>query len=188
MNADFQESLSGVRESQAFVHEELAEERFRGLGERYLEARVAAQRLVGTYFPFVAFLGDVADALVLGVGAGLIASGHLTTGALIAFVLYIDLFFSPIQQLSQVFDSWQQTRVSVGRIAELMSLDTLTPEAEDSLVPAHLNGAMSLEDVRFTYPSAVGRVGSTGPEPEAGQRTQDCSSAKMRACAGHHRP
>ena len=89
---------------------------------------MAAQRLVGTYFPFVALLGDVADALVLGVGAGLIARGQLTTGALIAFVLYIDLFFSPIQQLSQVFDSWQQTRISVGRIAELMSMDTLTPE------------------------------------------------------------
>jgi ATP-binding cassette subfamily B protein len=68
----------------------------------------------------VQFLSGVADAIVLGVGAGLIASGHLTSGALIAFILYIDLFFSPIQQLSQVFDSWQQTRVSVGRIAELM--------------------------------------------------------------------
>ena len=62
---------------------------------------------------------------MLGVGAGLIATGHLASGALIAFILYIDLFFSPIQQLSQVFDSWQQTRVSVGRIAELMQLETL---------------------------------------------------------------
>ena len=105
----------------------------RRLGQQYLEARVGAQRLVATYFPFVALLGDVADALVLGVGAGLIASGHLSTGALIAFVLYIDLFFSPIQQLSQVFDSWQQTRVSVRRITELMSLDSLTPMAVDAL-------------------------------------------------------
>jgi ATP-binding cassette subfamily B protein len=168
VNADFQESLAGVRESQAFVHEELTEERFRGLGRRYLEARVAAQRLVGTYFPFVAFVGDVADALVLGVGAGLIASGRLTTGGLIAFVLYIDLFFSPIQQLSQVFDSWQQTRVSVGRIAELMSLDTLTPEAEEALVPGRLSGAVSLEDVRFAYPSAPGKAGSRPAEARSG--------------------
>jgi len=155
VNADFQESLSGVRESQAFVHEDLARERFRYLGKQYLEARVAAQRLVGTYFPFVAFLGDIADALVLGVGAGLIASGHLTTGALIAFVLYVDLFFSPIQQLSQVFDSWQQTRVSVGRIAELMALDTATPDAPtDIRDPAPLRGALRLEGVRFAYPTA----------------------------------
>ncbi len=56
-----------------------------------------------------------------------------SAGALIAFILYIDLFFSPIQQLSQVFDSWQQTRVSVGRIAELMTLDSLTPAADHAL-------------------------------------------------------
>jgi ATP-binding cassette subfamily B protein len=165
VNADFQESLSGVRESQAFVHEDLARRHFRHLGQQYLDSRVAAQRLVGTYFPFVAFLGDVADALVLGVGAGLIASGHLTTGALIAFVLYIDLFFSPIQQLSQVFDSWQQTRVSVGRIAELMSLDTLTPDAPDAERSGRLSGALRLEAVRFAYPSAFGR-----PGPRAGAR------------------
>jgi ATP-binding cassette subfamily B protein len=168
VNADFQESLSGVRESQAFVHEDLAKQRFRDLGQRYLEARVAAQRLVATYFPFVAFLGDVADALVLGVGAGLIASGHLTTGALIAFVLYVDLFFSPIQQLSQVFDSWQQTRVSVGRIAELMSLDTLTPGAQEALTPGRLHGALRLDDVFFAYPSSFKRPSTEGAAVRTG--------------------
>ena len=132
VNADFQESLSGVRESQAFVHEAATIERFHRLGRDYLDSRVAAQRLVATYFPFVQFLSGVADAIVLGVGAGLVGSGHLTSGALIAFILYIDMFFSPIQQLSQVFDSWQQTRVSVGRIAELMRLETLTPDADAS--------------------------------------------------------
>jgi ATP-binding cassette subfamily B protein len=165
VNADFQESLAGVRESQAFVHEDLASRRFRHLGEQYLEARVGAQRLVATYFPFVAFLGDVADALVLGVGASLIAHGHLSTGALIAFVLYIDLFFSPIQQLSQVFDSWQQTRVSVGRIAELMALDPLTPEAPEALEPGRLSGALRLENVFFAYPSPSTRARAKGARP-----------------------
>lgn len=162
VNADFQESVSGVRESQAFVHQAAAAERFRSLGRRYLVARVAAQRLVGTYFPFVAFLADVADALVLGVGATLVAQGHLTTGALIAFVLYVDLFFSPIQQLSQVFDSWQQTRVSVGRIGELMALDTLTPEAPDARHPPRLRGDVRFDGVRFAYPAPSPRPGPRG--------------------------
>jgi ATP-binding cassette subfamily B protein len=184
VNADFQESLSGVRESQAFVHEDLARRRFRHLGQQYLDARVAAQRLVGTYFPFVAFLGDVADALVLGVGAGLIASGHLTTGALIAFVLYVDLFFSPIQQLSQVFDSWQQTRVSVGRIAELMSLDTLTPDAPDAERPGRLSGALCLDAVRFAYPSAFRR-----PGPRAGaHRSGPADTRLLVSDDADHRP
>jgi ATP-binding cassette subfamily B protein len=156
VNADFQESLSGVREAQAFGHEGLTSSRFHDLGASYLRSRVAAQRLVATYFPFVQFLAAVADALVLGVGAALIPSGALTVGTLIAFLLYIDLFFSPIQQLSQVFDSWQQTRVSVQRIAELMALDSLTP---DPAVPVHLDaviGAVELDDVRFRYPNTAG--------------------------------
>jgi ATP-binding cassette, subfamily B, bacterial len=159
VNADFQESLSGVRESQAFVHEGATIEHFNGLGRRYLVARVGAQRLVATYFPFVQFLSAVADAIVLGVGAGMIASGHLTSGALIAFILYIDLFFSPIQQLSQVFDSWQQTRVSVGRISELMKLDTLTPQAAVPTVPDRLHGDVTLDAVRFSYPMVLNRPG-----------------------------
>jgi len=154
VNADFQESLAGVRESQAFVHESLTKSRFHHLGRQYLEARLAAQRLVATYFPFVQFLSGLADAIVLGVGAGLIASRHLTVGALIAFVLYIDLFFSPIQQLSQVFDSWQQTRVSVGRISELMSFETMTPDAPDAVEPSRLTGAVRFDQVRFAYPGS----------------------------------
>src|SRR5208282_978622 len=158
VNADFQESLSGVRECQAFVHETATIERFHRLGRDYLESRVAAQQLVATYFPFVQFLSAVADAVVLGVGAGLVTSGHLTSGALIAFILYIDLFFSPIQQLSQVFDSWQQTRVSVERVGELMALETLTPEVPAPVTPERLKGAVKLTSVHFSYPT--GRPGN----------------------------
>jgi ATP-binding cassette subfamily B protein len=164
VNADFQESLAGVRESQAFVHEAATTAHFHRLGYEYLESRVSAQRLVATYFPFVQFLQGVATAIVLGVGAGLIESGHLTSGALIAFILYIDLFFSPIQQLSQVFDAWQQTRVSVGRIAELMALDTRTPQPSAPVEIGRLRGEVTLDGVRFSYPSVVRRRGTAPPE------------------------
>jgi ATP-binding cassette subfamily B protein len=168
VNADFQESLSGVRESQAFVHETETKAQFHRLGREYLDSRVAAQRLVATYFPFVQFLSGIADVIVLGVGAGLIASGDLTTGALIAFILYIDMFFSPIQQLSQVFDSWQQTRVSVGRIAQLMALETLTPEAQHPDEPGRLRGELTVSGVRFSYPTLVRRSGAGRPAERLG--------------------
>jgi ATP-binding cassette, subfamily B, bacterial len=166
VNADFQESLAGVRESQAFVHEADTVSRFHRLGGQYLGARVAAQRLVATYFPFVQFLSGVADAVVLGVGAGLVASGHLAPGALIAFILYIDLFFSPIQQLSQVFDSWQQTRVSVSRISDLMQLESLTPTPADPEPLGRPDGSVTLDDVHFTYPTAPGRLVGALARPE----------------------
>jgi ATP-binding cassette subfamily B protein len=160
VNADFQESLSGVRESQAFVHEHETMLRFHRLGRDYLDVRVAAQKLVGTYFPFIQFLSGIGDVIVLGVGAGLVTSGHLSAGGLIAFVLYIDMFFSPIQSLSQVFDSWQQTRVSVARIGELMQLETRTPNAETPEETGRLDGRVTLSGVHFSYPVATSRSGT----------------------------
>jgi ATP-binding cassette subfamily B protein len=163
VNADFQESLSGIREAQAFVHERLTSERFHRLGRRYYDGRARAQRTIATYFPFVLFLSAVADVIVLGVGAHLIQERRLTTGVLIAFLLYLTMFFSPIQQLSQVFDSWQQTRVSVGRISELMRLRTITPDAVDPTPLAHVRGELELRDVHFTYPQAELSSDERGP-------------------------
>ncbi len=159
VNAEFQENLSGIREAQAFVHERVTIRDFHELGRQYLDARVRAQRLIATYFPFVQFLSAGADAIILGVGALMVSQRHLTPGVLIAFILYIDMFFGPIQQLSQVFDSWQQTRISVARVAELMALDTVTPNPEHPVDVGRLSGATTLDAIHFRYPMAQARPG-----------------------------
>jgi len=161
VNANFQESLSGVRESQAFVHEQLSQREYRRLGGSYRDTRVAAQRLVSIYFPFVQFLSDAADAVILGIGAYLIYSGRLTAGVLIAFLLYLDMFFSPIQQLSQVFDAWQRARASMRRVSELMRWDTITPEPEHPLDPGRLSGLIEFRQLHFSYPTKA----SAGAQP-----------------------
>ncbi len=167
VNADFQESLSGIREAQAFVHEDHTVARFHRLGRRYYDGRALAQRTIATYFPFVLFLSAIADVIVLGVGAHLIEQGRLTTGVLIAFLLYLTMFFSPIQQLSQVFDSWQQTRVSIGRISELMRLQPITPHAVDPVALGgplgEVRGELALHDVHFRYPQAEAPTDERGP-------------------------
>src|SRR5205814_8701613 len=70
---------------------------------------------------------------------------------------------SPIQQLSQVFDSWQQTRVSIGRISELMRLHTITPDAVDPVSLGDVRGELVLHDVHFTYPQAEIATDERGP-------------------------
>ncbi|WP_243064855.1 ABC transporter ATP-binding protein [Humibacter sp. RRB41] len=178
VNAAFQESLSGVRESQAFTHEEATMRRFHGHGSAYLRSRVAAQRLVALYFPFVQFLSAIADVIVLGLGAALIVQGQLTAGALIAFLLYIDMFFSPIQQLSQVFDAWQQTRVSVSRVSGLMKLETLTPQPEHPVAVGDLRGDVAIDDVHFAYPSAPVTTELRGPKDARDPRSRDALATK----------
>lgn len=112
VNADLQESVSGLRIVQAFRREKDGAERFADRSDHYREARVRGQWLISVYFPFVQLLSSVAAAAVLIVGAGRVDNGTLTTGALVAYLLYIDLFFAPVQQLSQVFDGYQQATVS----------------------------------------------------------------------------
>ncbi|MGW6900989.1 ABC transporter ATP-binding protein [Streptomyces sp. NPDC054919] len=151
VNADLQESVSGLRIVQAFRRERDGAERFAGRSDHYREARVRGQWLISVYFPFVQLLSSVAAAAVLIVGAGRVDNGTLTTGALVAYLLYIDLFFAPVQQLSQVFDGYQQATVSLGRIQELLREPTSTADSVEPLDVLSLRGEIAFEDVSFAY-------------------------------------
>ncbi|MER5499112.1 ABC transporter ATP-binding protein [Streptomyces sp. NPDC002561] len=151
VNADLQESVSGLRIVQAFRREHDGAERFAARSDHYREARVRGQWLISVYFPFVQLLSSVAAAAVLIVGAGRVDNGTLTTGALVAYLLYIDLFFAPVQQLSQVFDGYQQATVSLGRIQELLREPTSTDTVDEPLAVPSLRGEIAFEDVSFGY-------------------------------------
>jgi len=99
----------------------------------------------------VQLLSTVAGAIVLVIATGEIRNNTLTTGALIAYLLYIDMVFSPVQQLSQVFDGYQQAMVGLSRITDLLRLGTSTPEAADPVEPGRLRGLVELRDVDFSY-------------------------------------
>ncbi|NUL06365.1 ABC transporter ATP-binding protein [Streptomyces lunaelactis] len=154
VNGDLQESVSGLRIVQAFRRERDGRDRFAARSDSYRQARVRGQWLISVYFPFVQLLSSVAAAAVLIVGAGRIEAGTLTTGALVAFLLYIDLFFAPVQQLSQVFDGYQQATVSLGRIQELLQEPTSTAEAKEPLDVLSLRGDIAFENVDFAYGAA----------------------------------
>ncbi|WP_413813056.1 ABC transporter transmembrane domain-containing protein [Streptomyces sp. OE57] len=151
VNADLQESVAGLRIVQAFRRERSGRERFAARSDAYRQARIRGQRLISVYFPFVQLLASVATALVLIVGAGRVGDGTLTAGALVAYLLYIDLFFAPVQQLSQVFDGYQQATVSLGRIQELLREPTTTPVAEAPREVPAMRGDITFDDVRFRY-------------------------------------
>ncbi|MFR9806726.1 ABC transporter ATP-binding protein [Pseudonocardia sp. RS010] len=155
VNADMQENVTGVRVAQAFVREERSAETFGARSDAYRRTRIRAQRYIATYFPGVAFLSDIAQAAVLGVGAARVAAGDLTPGVLTAFLLYLGLFFSPVQQLSQVFDGYQQARIGLLRIADLLRTPTSVPAVPGSdaaVVPGRLRGEVELRGVTFRYP------------------------------------
>jgi len=151
VNAYFAENVAGLRVTQAFRREQGNRDRFGGLSQAFLVTRLRAQRYIALYFPFVQTLSTAAGAIVLVLATGQMHSGALTAGALIAYLLYIDMVFAPVQQLSQVFDGYQQAMVGLRRITDLLRLRTSTPPPRRPVTAGLLDGRIELRDVDFCY-------------------------------------
>ncbi len=151
VNADLQENVAGLRVAQAYRREQVNSDRFAGLSGSYRVSRLRAQRMIALYFPFVQALSTLGGAIVLFAAAGQISSGAITVGSLIAYLLWVDSLFSPVQQMSQVFDGYQQANVGLQRIKTLLQTPTSTPPAADPVRPGRLDGAIELRDVHFGY-------------------------------------
>jgi ATP-binding cassette subfamily B protein len=154
VNADLQENVAGMRVAQAYRRERVNLARFSSLSNAYRTSRLKAQRYIALYFPFVQALSTIAGALVLFAAASEVHSGVLTAGGLIAYLLYIDLLFSPVQQLSQVFDGYQQAAVGLRRISALLRTPTSTPEPDHPVRAGRLSGEIELAGVHFSYKNA----------------------------------
>jgi len=155
VNVQFQESVAGVRVTQAFVRTGEDTASFRTRGGAYRDARLRAQRYIATFFPFVQFLNEATAALVLVTGAQLVRSGTVSVGVLIAFLLYVDLFFAPVQQLSQVFDGYQQAAVGLRRLRDLLRTSTSTPAPAHPVPVGRLRGELRFERLEFRYAASA---------------------------------
>ncbi|GAB2659518.1 ABC transporter ATP-binding protein [Prescottella soli] len=157
VNAEFQENIAGLRAAQAYRREEFAARRFAERADSYRRSRMRSQRAISVYFPFITLLSDLALAAIVFVGAQRVADGSTTAGTLVAFVLYLGLLFGPIQQLSQVFDGYQQADVGLRRIADLLatpsSIETADP-GDTVPIAGHLRGDVAFDDVSFRYQGA----------------------------------
>ncbi|MFI2279184.1 ABC transporter ATP-binding protein [Nocardia beijingensis] len=151
VNAYLQENVDNIKVTQAYRREERNRAEFERRSWDYRDARLRSQILMAVFFPFIEFMSVVATAAVLAVGVHQVREDVLTAGTLIAFLLYVDLLFAPIQQLSQVFDSYQQAVVGVDRLGELLRTPVATPDAADARPVTRLNGAIELRGVGFTY-------------------------------------
>ena len=157
VNADFAENVAGLRVTQAFRREQANRDHFGGLSQAFRVSRLRAQRYIAIYFPFVQTLSTVAGAIVLVMATSEMHDGTLGVGALIAYLLYIDMVFSPVQQLSQVFDGYQQAMVGLRRITDLLRLRTSTPPAKRPVMAGRLDGRIELRDVDFSYGAVSGK-------------------------------
>jgi ATP-binding cassette, subfamily B, bacterial len=154
VNANFQENLAGIRVAQAYGREARNIEIFDGLATGLLSRRRRSQIHLAWFFSFTELAYEVAAAIVLGTGAVLVAAGELTVGGIVAFLLYVTMLFSPIQQFSQVVDGYQRAKVGMRRIQELLRTRTSTPAPTDPVQVDKIAGEIEFGDVRFSYPAS----------------------------------
>ncbi|OIJ84984.1 ABC transporter ATP-binding protein [Streptomyces colonosanans] len=155
LNAALQEYVAGLRIAQTFRQTERVAEWFARKSATYRTARLRAQRYAAGYFGIVELLPTACAACVLAFGAERVRSGVSTIALLVVFLLYVDVLFASVLQLSQVFDSYQQASVGLRRMLDLFRTPSGTPSAERPLPVRKVVGAIDLMDVRYRYPGTT---------------------------------
>jgi ABC-type multidrug transport system fused ATPase/permease subunit len=151
VTATLAEDIAGMRVVQAFTRQPANERRFREVNAHYRAANQVTVVTNGLYFPFVDFLSTAATAIVLGYGGYRYFGGDISVGTLLAFMLYLSNFFDPVQQLSQLYNTFLAAVAALDKIMEVMDE---APEVEDSPGAADLPpiaGHVVFEKVRFGY-------------------------------------
>ena len=155
VNAAFAESLAGVRVTQAHTREETDRRNYRVLGAANRDAGMQALSIQIWYVASTELMQQIATALVLALGVGELREDPAFAGVLIAFVLYLTQFFAPIQQLSQVFDSYQQARAGIRKLRTLLHEVPSTPAPAVPIPVTRLAGEIRLVDVHYRYRRAA---------------------------------
>ena len=151
MSAHLQESISGVRVLKAFRREESDYERLKVANAAYREVNMRTVVQSGVYFPFVEFVSTTAVVIVLWYGGSLIGGNTLEIGVLVAFIGYLNSFFDPLQQLSQLYNTFQASMAAVQKIYKVLDTDPDMLDAPGAVDLPEVHGAVELRDVTFGY-------------------------------------
>ncbi len=159
VTATLAEDIAGMRMVQAFVREQRATENFRAVAGRYRDANMQTVVLNALYFPFVSFLATLALAVVLGYGGHLYFAGAISLGTLFAFMLYVNNFFDPVQQLSQLYNTFLSAAAALDKIIGLLDEPPEVVDRPGARPLAEIEGHVRFEDVHFTYRLRGGELG-----------------------------
>ena len=151
LTATLAEDISGMRVVQSFTREQPAYDNFRAVARRYRQSNMQTVVLNGIYFPVVDLLSSVALAVVLAYGGHLYFGGSLSLGTLFAFMLYVQNFFDPVQQLSQLYNTFLSATAALDKIIGVLDEEPEVVDRPGATELAQIHGHVAFEGVRFTY-------------------------------------
>ena len=151
VTAYLQETLSGIRIVRAFGQEPRHQRRFAELNDENREANMRTVNLNAAYFPSVELLSAVATAAILLYGGNQVVDDAVTLGVLASFVFYLQTFFDPIQQLSQLYTTYQAGMAALDKIFDLLDEKPDLSDADDAVELPRVRGEIRFEGVDFCY-------------------------------------
>jgi ATP-binding cassette subfamily B protein len=153
ITAYLQETLSGVRVVRSFGQEPRHTARMEELNEANREANMKTVYLNASYFPAVELLSAIGTAVIILYGGTQAIDGAIQIGVIVAFVGYLQLFFDPIQQLSQLYTTYQQGMAALDKVFDLLDTEPDMTDSPDAIDPGTLRGEIELQGVWFSYES-----------------------------------
>ena len=151
ITAYLQESLSGVRVVRSFGQEPRHLTEMTVLNEENREVNMRTVYLNASYFPAVELLSAIGTAAILLFGGYQVVDGNVELGVLFAFVGYLQTFFDPIQQISQLYTTYQQGMAALDKIFDLLDTEPDLVDPPNAIDPGEIRGAIDLEGVWFGY-------------------------------------
>ncbi|HZQ81758.1 MAG TPA: ABC transporter ATP-binding protein [Gaiellaceae bacterium] len=151
VTATLAEDIAGMRVLQAFTRERAAEQNFLRVSNTYRESNMQTVVLSGVYFPVVDFLSSAATAVVVGYGGWLAFHHEATIGTVVAFLVYLGNFFDPVQQLSQLYNTFLSAVAALDKITDLLDEEPQVVDSAEADALDAVRGDVEFEDVRFAY-------------------------------------
>ena len=163
VTATLAEDIAGMRVVQSYTREQANLRRFREVNAQYREANHQTVVTNGLYFPFVDFLATAATAIVLGYGGYRYFDGSITIGTLLAFMLYLSNFFDPVQQLSQLYNTFLSAVAALDKIMDVMDEEPEVVDAPDARPLARIDGHVALRRRPLPLPHRPGGAARDRP-------------------------
>jgi ABC-type multidrug transport system fused ATPase/permease subunit len=164
VTAYLQETLSGVRIVRSFGQEPRHEARFAELNDQHRAANYRTVQLNASYFPGVEFLSSIGTAVIMLYGGYRALDGDITIGVLVAFVGYLQSFFDPIQQLSNLYSTYQQGMAAIDKIFDLLDTEPDMRDAPGARPLDEIRGDVEFDGVWFGYGEGYGEAAEDGAE------------------------
>jgi ATP-binding cassette subfamily B protein len=155
LNAQLQDSLSGLHEIQAFGQEEYEGERVRKKSLEQVVAMLRALRASAIFHPCVELLSSLGTVLVVFFGGYLAYHGQISVADIVAFVLYLGLFYAPVSGLANLLESLQQSLAGAERVTLILDTPSQIQNEKDAKPLENVKGALTFEDVTFHYENQI---------------------------------